>query len=90
MQLLWSSQISAVAWRVRYLSSTRKGAESHTIMVQDIPGTLSGTFVGRVYEVRTPSVLSLSNTREPFHCCAANAVMQVGGPELSAGAMMHM
>lgn len=88
MQLLWSSQISAVAWRVRYLSSTRKGAESHTIMVQDIPGTLSGTFVGRVYEVQTP--LSLSNTREPSHCCAANAVMKVGRPALSAGAMMHM
>jgi len=52
-QMLWIAQIEAVKWRVRYLASTRKGAESHTILVQDVPGILHGTVTQRIYQVRS-------------------------------------
>jgi hypothetical protein len=50
---------NAVKWRVLYLAWMRKGDAAHTVLVTDIPGTQSGTVVGRIYEVRlSPSLLN--------------------------------
>lgn len=50
MKMLWQSQAHAVTLRIRYLASTPGGAQTHTILVQNIPGTRAGTFNQRVYD----------------------------------------
>lgn len=49
MKLLWSAHEEAVSWRVRYLAGSRKGAESHTVLVRDVPGTPYGTINAWIY-----------------------------------------
>ncbi|KAK9806417.1 hypothetical protein WJX73_004348 [Symbiochloris irregularis] len=38
----------AVALRLRYYATTNKGAESHSVLVLDVPGVLAGSFVDRM------------------------------------------
>jgi hypothetical protein len=46
VQMLWRAQKSAVHWRIRHLSTTLKGAEAHTVLVQEIPGIAYGLPAG--------------------------------------------
>jgi hypothetical protein len=50
--MLWKHYENAVRWRVLYLAWTRKGDSAHTVLVTDIPGTKSGTVIGRINDVR--------------------------------------
>lgn len=52
MQLLWTHWQEALKWRIVYLAETRKDDAAHTVLVRDIPGTPSGTPIGRIYDVR--------------------------------------
>ena len=51
VQLLWSYAKKSVALRVRYFQTLPKGVESHTVLVQDIPGMYFGTQVQRAASV---------------------------------------
>jgi hypothetical protein len=51
----------SIRWRILYFARTRKGVDGHTILVQDIPGTLQGTVMGRVYDVRAPAATCASS-----------------------------
>lgn len=48
VQLLWMYAKKGVALRVHYFSTQTKGAESHTVLVQDIPGIAFGTKTARI------------------------------------------
>ena len=52
--MLWKHYEETVKWRVMYLAWTRKGDAAHTVLVTDIPGTASGTIIGRLNDVRGP------------------------------------
>ncbi|KAK9804434.1 hypothetical protein WJX72_012500 [[Myrmecia] bisecta] len=47
-RLLWRYNVEAVALRIHYLNHVKKGAESHTVLVQDIPGVEFGTIPQRI------------------------------------------
>lgn len=46
--LLWAYAKKSVALRVRYFLTLPKGAASHTVLVQDIPGVAFGTPIQRI------------------------------------------
>ena len=48
VQLLWSYAKKSVALRVQYFLTLPKGVESHTVLVQDIPGVAFGTTIQRI------------------------------------------
>ncbi len=48
MQLLWRFNKEAVALRIQYLMKTKEGAESHTVLVTDIPVLEFGTIPHRI------------------------------------------
>ena len=48
MQLLWRFNKEAVALRIQYLMNTKEGAESHTVLVTDIPVLEYGTIPHRI------------------------------------------
>lgn len=48
LQLLWRFNKEAVALRIQYLMNTKEGAESHTVLVTDIPVLEYGTIPHRI------------------------------------------
>ena len=48
LQLLWRFNKEAVALRIQYLMKTKEGAESHTVLVTDIPVLEFGTIPHRI------------------------------------------
>lgn len=48
VQLLWRFNKEAVALRIQYLMNTKEGAESHTVLVTDIPVLEYGTIPHRI------------------------------------------
>lgn len=48
VQLLWRFNEEAVQFRIAYLMQLPKGAESHTVLVSDIPGLNWGTILQRL------------------------------------------
>lgn len=46
--MLWRYNAEAVALRIRFLTHAKHGAESHTVMVRDIPGIEYGTILQRL------------------------------------------
>lgn len=58
VQALWAAQVKAMEWRVRYLAETRPGAETHSVLVQNIPGIAFGTLPSRS-KVRTTLTVDL-------------------------------
>ena len=42
LQLLWKYSKDAVELHLQYLSTVEKGAETHSVIVTDIPGTEAG------------------------------------------------
>eukprot|EP00884_Botryococcus_braunii_P016249 jgi/Botrbrau1/3307/Bobra.0048s0004.1 len=46
-RLLWMYSREAVNLRIRFLTSSRKGAQTHTVLVRDVPGILAGTLGDR-------------------------------------------
>ena len=48
VQLLWSYAKKSVALRIQYFRTLPKGVESHTVLVQDIPGVAFGTIIQRI------------------------------------------
>ena len=51
LQMLWRYAKKSVALRIRYLITSPKGADSNTVLVQDIPGVGFGTQAERVKSV---------------------------------------
>ena len=51
LQLLWHYHKQAVQLRIHYLATTKRGGESHSVLVTDIPGTSYGTMLGRALQV---------------------------------------
>eukprot|EP00803_Ostreobium_quekettii_P011457 evm.model.scf_1059.5 EVM.evm.TU.scf_1059.5 scf_1059:28549-38537(-) len=49
--LLWRYHTEAVHLRIQYLATTKKGGESHTVLVTDIPGCPYGTMLARALQV---------------------------------------
>ncbi len=45
--MLYKYHHAAVGLRINYLASRPKGAETHTVLVTDIPGIRDGTYVDR-------------------------------------------
>ena len=48
MQLLYRYSKEAVVLRIEFLNNTRQGAESHTVLVREIPGVEYGTIPNRI------------------------------------------
>ncbi len=48
LQLMWRFNQEAVALRIQYLMNTKEGAESHTVLVTDIPVLEFGTMPHRI------------------------------------------
>jgi len=48
LQLMWRFNQEAVALRIQYLMNTKEGAESHTVLVTDIPVLEFGTIPHRI------------------------------------------
>jgi hypothetical protein len=55
--MLWAHYEETVKWRMLYLAWTRKGDAAHTVLVTDIPGTVSGTVIGRINDACPPPPL---------------------------------
>jgi len=51
LRLLWKYHTEAVNLRIEYLATAKKGGESHTVLVTDIPGSLYGTMLDRALQV---------------------------------------
>lgn len=79
LQLMWRFNQEAVALRIQYLMNTKEGAESHTVLVTDIPVLEFGTIPHRIettvfrylpvrIKVRSPKRLYSSY---PALCCHA-------------------
>ena len=49
-RLLWSYCTLAVSLRIRHLTTTPRGAETHSILVTDVPGVEAGSFARRLDE----------------------------------------
>ena len=49
-RLLWSYSTQAVALRIRHLTMSVPGAETHSVLVTDVPGVEAGTFARRLDE----------------------------------------
>lgn len=49
-RLLWSYCTLAVSLRIRHLTTTPRGAETHSILVTDVPGVDAGSFARRLDE----------------------------------------
>ena len=48
MQLLYRYSKEAVVLRIEFLNTTKQGAESHTVLVREIPGVDFGTIPNRI------------------------------------------
>jgi len=49
-RLLWKYSTRAVALRIRHLTTTAPGAETHSVLVTDVPGVEAGTVARRLDE----------------------------------------
>ena len=68
VQMLWSYAKKSVALRVRYFATLPKGVESHTVLVQDIPGVPFGTQVQRVTSVAPKCIADRVRQLVALHC----------------------
>ena len=79
---MWRFNQEAVALRIQYLMSTKEGAESHTVLVTDIPVLEFGTIPHRIettvfrylpvrIKVRSPTRLISFVSRLSAFCCRA-------------------
>jgi hypothetical protein len=62
--MLWRYAKKSVALRIRYLITSPKGADSNTVLVQDIPGIGFGTQAERAKSV-APSFIA---NKVPLSC----------------------
>ena len=58
----------AVALRLRYLSTAPKGAETHSILVTDVPGVAGGTIAHRVDKTLLAAVLKVARAGDHLLC----------------------
>ena len=89
VQMLWDHYKESIRWRILYLSWTRKGDAGHTVLLQDIPGTTSGTIVGRIHDVRPVHMHPCRHTRRLEDLClpcfvSACSCKQLGSSDLNA------
>lgn len=62
LQMLWRYAKKSVVLRIRYLVTQPKGADSNTVLVQDIPGVAFGTQAARA-KTLAPAAIANKVTR---------------------------